>query len=207
MSAFTTSTTAPMNCAAWHLDDVHTTTRGAKVYRATSETGRSCTWIPKAQVRAPFGPSTFDKDADATRLNLDICLEDPELLQEAEQLDKWAIEYLVKHSERLFKKQMTEAQVRAAYTSCVKPPRDSKYSPMLKTKVDRQGARALKVWTADGEPGAEPLEWRRFDCKVAITISHLWQMGGSFGLVLQTTDVQLFPREGMEPAQRSNPFA
>jgi len=203
-----TSTAAPMNLADWHLEDVHVTPRGAKIYRAVAGASRQpCLWIPKAQVRAPFGLSSFEKDVNATRLNLDLCLEDPDFLQEAELLDKWAVAYITKHSERLFKKQMTEAQVLAAYTSCVRPPREAKYCPMLKTKVDRQGSRALKFWTADGEPGAEPLEWRRFEYRVAITVSHLWYMGSSFGLVLQTTDVQLFPREGMEPPQRSNPFA
>ena len=202
-----TTTIASMNCSAWRLGDVFVTHRGAKIYKATAPEGQPCTWLPAARVRAPFGPGSFDKDPNASRLNLDICVEDEELLRECETLDKWAIEYLTEHSERLFKRKMTEAQVRAAYTPCTRPPKDPKYSPLLKTKIDREGHRAIKFWTADGESGAEPLEWRRFELKVAITVSHLWQMGTSFGLVLQATDIQLFPREGAEPAVRSNPFA
>ena len=196
-----------MDCSAWQIADVFVTARGAKIYKATAPEGLPCAWVPAARVRAPFGLSSFDKDCNATRMNMDICVEDEEFVRQCQELDRWAVQYVSEHSERLFKKKMTEIEVLAAYTPCMRPPKDPKYSPLLKTKVDRQGRRAITFWNADGEQGAEPQEWRRYELKVAMVVSHLWQMGASFGLVIQVTDVQLFPREGMEPAARSNPFA
>ena len=120
-----------MDCSAWQIADVFVTARGAKIYKVTSPEGQPCTWLPAARVRAPFGPGSFDKDCNATRLNLDICVEDEQLLGECGALDRWAVGYLAEHSERLFKKKMTEQQVVEAYTPCMRPPRDPKYAPLL----------------------------------------------------------------------------
>ena len=42
--------------------------------------------------------------------------------------------------------------------------------------------------------------------KVIVRVSHLWIMGAAFGLVLQVTDAQLFPKESDRLGPRENPF-
>jgi len=155
---------------------------------------------------APFGPSSFDKDPKAKRQNLDLVLADPAVCEQVAALDTWALGYITKHSERLLKKTMTEEQVKSAYHSCVREPKEPRFPPMLKCKVDSEGKRQLCLWDEEGKATQAPLNWREVELKVIVRVSHLWIMGAAFGLVLQITDAQVFPKEGVDSGPRVNPF-
>ena len=80
-----------------------------------------------------FPPGNFDRDETAVRQNITArvttCVD-----TFFTELDDWAIPYITAHSERLVGKQLTEDEVRFAYTSCIKRPEDK--DPMLKLKTE-----------------------------------------------------------------------
>ena len=77
---------------------------------------------------------------------------------------------------------------------------------MLKCKVDNEGKHQLCLWDVEGDATKAPLNWREVEMKVIVRVSHLWIMGAAFGLVLQITDAQVFPKEGVDIGPRVNPF-
>ena len=109
-------------------------------------------------------------------------------------------------SERLLKKPMSPEQVRLAYHSCVRDAKDHRYPPMLKCKIDKEGKHALRLWDDKDAAIPSPSNWRDIEMKVIVRLSHLWIMGAAFGLVLQVTDAQLFPKESDRLGPRENPF-
>ena len=195
-----------MDFTSWQMEDVFVTPKGAKICRVSNKDGDECLWTPGAAMAAPFGPSSFDKDPNARRQSLDFVLADPVVREQASALDAWAVEYISTHSERLLKKPMTMSQVQTAYNSCVREAKDPKFHPKLKCKVDLEGKHALCLWDDQGHPVPYPSNWRDVELKAVIRVSHLWIMGAAFGLVLQVTDAQLFPKESSGGGPRENPF-
>lgn len=180
--------------ATWQLENVTTTSKGAKIAKVTSSSGAQyCRWRPSAALRAPFGLSSFDKVANPTRLNLDLVLDDPVVLREAEELDNWAVEYLVEHGERLFGRKMSEKQVSSSYVPCARPSKDQRYAPTLKVKANTNGPSAIRFWDAEGQPAEQPANWRDVKLNVLLTVSHAWFMKGDFGLTLLATDAMIIP--------------
>ena len=107
-------------------------TSGVDRYNYTFATPTSC----------PFGPSNFDKDPAATRQNLDIRVSG-DAAEFFDGLDAWAVDYLCAHSERLFKKKLTLAQVKDMYHPCLR--KAPGYDPLLRTKY------------FPGQPGSLPV--------------------------------------------------
>jgi len=155
---------------------------------------------------APFGPSSFDKDVDARRQNLDLVLTDPVVLEQVSVIDAWAVEYIALHAERLLKKPMSQEQVKLAYHSCMKDAKDHRFPPMLKCKIDKEGKHALRLWDDKGTVIPYPSNWRDIELRAIIRVSHVWIMGAAFGLVLQVVDAQLSPKESARVGLRENPF-
>jgi len=198
------STTTDYN--SWQVEDVYVTPKGAKICRISDLGGSECTWKPEPHMLAPFGPSSFDKDPKAKRQNLDLVLADPAVREQVAALDLWALGYITAHSERLLKKPMTEEQVKSGYSSCMRDTKDPRFPPMLKCKIDNEGKHKLCLWDVEGNAAELPTNWREVELKVLVRVSHLWIMGAAFGLVLQITDAQVFPKEGVEAGPRENPF-
>ena len=69
------------------------------------------------------------------------------------------------------------------------------YAPLLKTKVNTAGNHAVSFWDAAGEMTTEPGEWKATAIIPCLQIKSLWVMSGNFGVVIETTDVQVFPEE------------
>lgn len=201
-------TTTPMlDPSTWTIEDVFVTPKGAKYARLTGSDGNPIKWVLPCKVVAPFGPSCFDKDPDATRLNLDLRADNDALIASIKKIEEWVVDYLAQHAERLFKRPMTIDQVRVGYSSCLKTPREERFSPLLKTKVNLGGKDALVCWSPEGVqiPMLQVDEWRHHSLDVLCHVSHLWMMGASFGLVLKTTDLIVHPPAEQDES-RSNPF-
>ncbi len=94
-------------------------TRGAKSALLTCKTGQ-VVFVGSRVCEAAVGATCFDGDVTAVRQSLELRVTKE---QEAYfvEFDAWAVEYLSANSERLFKKQLTVAQVKALYHSPVKP--------------------------------------------------------------------------------------
>jgi hypothetical protein len=114
-------------------------------------------------------------------------------------LDAWALDYICAHSERLFKKNLTLAQVKDMYHPCLR--RAPGNEPLLRIKYNAAGTRgACRFWTASGEEREPSIDWRDAELTPHLHISHLWMMGGSCGLVVNVSDVLV------TEASRSFPF-
>jgi hypothetical protein len=183
------------------LANVSITAKGAKMALLTNGADSSdrCNYTFSEPTRCPFGPSNFDKDSNATRQNLDIRVSGDAAFF-FEGLDAWAIDYICAHSERLFKKSLSLAQVKDMYHPCVR--KAPGYEPLLRTKFNAAGTRgACRFWTAGGEQREAPVDWREAELTPHVHVSHLWMMGGSCGLVVNVCDLLV------TEASRSFPFA
>jgi hypothetical protein len=187
--------------ALWSLADVNVNAKGAKTCQLQSENGKVqqsaddfCT--------APFGPNNFDKDPLATRQNLELRVT-PQLEAWFTQFDEWMVSYLLEHSERIFKKQLTMEQVRESYSPCLK--RQGDYPPLLRTKINSTGRQACRYWTVDQKKREAPEDWRMSEVRPMLHLSHLWIMGRQCGIVINTTDLLVresstaFPFPSEEP--------
>ena len=85
---------APISTAYLSIDDVFTTKRGSKIARvldAANIDTKHCVYMPSAKLRAPFDASTFDKNPDASRQNLQLSLESTDVKSEIEAFETWQI--------------------------------------------------------------------------------------------------------------------
>ena len=177
------------------LADVSVNAKGAKSAALTC--GGERFHYTTDLTRSPFGPGNFEKDPLATRQNLELrATNSMDAFFSA--LDAWAVEYLTAHSERLFKKRLTLAQVREMYHPTLR--RAEGYQPLLRTKLNMPMSRgAAKFWTAEGQPRDPPKDWRECELKVRVQVSHLWIMGQQAGLVLNSTDLLVIESSGSFP--------
>ena len=105
-----------MNIDALRFDSVFCASNGSKICRLCDGDGELV--LMPEPLRSPFNAGTFDKDPLAKRLNLQLVMDDDRSLLEALQnLDKWAVDYLTEHSERIFKRNWTREQAQLGYVS------------------------------------------------------------------------------------------
>jgi hypothetical protein len=173
---------------SYQLADVHiSAARGAKSAMLTCKTGQ-VVWLASQACEAPFGATNFDRDVTAVRQNLELRLS-KEQDDFFSQVDAWAVEYLSANSERLFKKQLTVAQVKEIYHSPVKS--SEKYDPLLRTKITSSGNWATRYWDHEGKPAAAPASLKGVRLIPRLHLSHLWIMGSSCGFAVNVTDIQV----------------
>jgi len=98
-----------MAFSTWSISDQQVSARGSKL--ATISAGGERIYIipTTTPLRMPFGPGNFDK-TPAIRQNLDFRAT-PELWEYFTALNSWARDYLMCHSERIFKKQLTMEEI------------------------------------------------------------------------------------------------
>ena len=167
------------------INDVHVNAKGIKSAQLLDE-NRKPLFYHGDLARSPFGPSNFDKDESAPRMNIELRMS-PEHMQFFEQLDEFIVQYLSVHSERLFKKQLSPEAIRDRYSSSMK--QSDKHDPLLTCKINiPKSMTPCRFWTEAGERTQMPADWRRTDLKPKLHLSHLWIMGNSCGLVINLTD-------------------
>jgi hypothetical protein len=172
----------------YQLADVHiSAARGAKSAMLACKTGQ-VVFVASKACEAPFGATNFDRDVTAVRQNLELRLTKEQEAYFAE-FDAWAVEYLSANSERLFKKQLTLAQVKETYHSPVK--HSEKYDPLLRTKLTTSGNWATRFWDTEGKALAAPANLKGVRLIPRLHISHLWIMGTSCGFAVNVTDLRL----------------
>ena len=161
--------------------------KGAKSALLTCKSG-PVVFIGKKACEAPFGATNFDRDVTAVRQNLELRLSS-EQEDYFSEFDAWAVENLSSHSERLFKKQLTVAQIKESYHSPVK--KKEKYDPLLRTKLNMSGAWATRFWDTEGKPLAPLACLKGVRLIPRLQISHLWIMESSCGFAINATDLQI----------------
>ena len=184
----------------WHLSDQTVSSKGQKSCMLTADHQPVRFQLGEA-LRTRFGASTFDKNVDAVRRNLDFDIDDEVALARLKEIDAWAMEYICANSERLLKKQLSRAEVENNYSPLVKTYGNCN---SVKTKINIRGSRSATLWNEKGEQKLEPPDegcWQDFAYTPYVAIPQLWIMQGTFGLLLETTALML-----QAPAA-TNPFA
>ena len=186
-----------MAFSTWSLSDQQVTAKGAKMAMITANGERIFITPTAKPLKMAFGPGNFDK-TPAVRQNLDFrCT--PELLEYFTALDTWMKDYLICHSERIFKKQLTIEEVNSGYHACV--TQRGTYEPTIRTKVNLH-EKGVTFWDAEGNMRSPPDSWIGVSAIPRLHVSHLWIMGREFGVVLNCTDLQVYDAE-----PRMCPFA
>lgn len=72
---------------------------------------------------------------DGKRRNWELKLENPELVKILKDFDEYILEYAVKNSRTLFKKDLNRDQIEARYKEIVKPPKEGEDCPYMIVKV------------------------------------------------------------------------
>ena len=183
---------------SWHLSDQTVSSKGQKSCQLSADHQQVKFQLGDG-LRTRFGASTFDKNVDAVRRNLDFDLEEGETLERLKAIDAWAIEYLTAHSERLLKKKLSRAEVLNGYTPLV---RTYGSCSSVKTKINIRGSRACAYWDDHGEQIMEPPAegtWQDFQYAAHVCVPQLWIMQGTFGLLLETTALRLEAPTSVNP--------
>ena len=131
---------------AWHLSEQSVSSKGQKSCQLTAD-HQPVKFLLGDGLRTRFGASTFDKNVDAIRRNLDFDLEEGETLERLKTIDAWAIDYITTNSERLLKKKLSRAAVENGYTPLV---RTYGSCSSVKTKINIRGPRAATYWDEQG---------------------------------------------------------
>ena len=189
----------------FQLSGVVASSRASKTRRLRTHEGADVVYCTaKGGLCAPFGPGTFDKNTPATRMNLDVRLDDADALAVFDELDSWAVQYIADNAERIFKRTMTREQVTSGYHPCVR--RKDGYDLLLHAKISTDGLSAIHCWDTDGAAREMPSEWRRTRLQLRFHVTGLWIMGSGFGLVVSATDVQVVSELLDSAAVRVCPF-
>ena len=151
----------PDDLANWHLSDPATNARGAKTAQLLSHgqpVSLKLTSLGEPLL-SPWGAGTFDKEAASSRLSIDFAAS-PRLQRWCERVDEWAVEYLARESQRLFKKPLSRELVAASYKPLL--ARRGNYAPTVKCKLNLTGRGAVRCWGQDlrQRPPAAGLEGR-----------------------------------------------
>ena len=178
----------------FQLQDTQTSSRGAKTAQLSGHIGAKLMLSfgsEPSPSSTPFGATNYNDEA-SVRKTLDLRLNDDELTF-FQELDAWAVEYLSKNSERLFKKAATQDQVREHYKSPVAVKEG--YQPLVRCKVNTSGQYAVRCWNTDRERIEMPSDLRGCQLIANAQLSHLWMMGRDFGWVITVQDLMVLSEE------------
>ena len=187
------TTAKQVDLSKWQLAELATTTRGQKFCQLTSD-NKPVTFRLGSKLQTRIGASTFDKTVDASRKNLDFDVTDHPAIRDClSKVDQWAVEYISKHSVRLFKKQMTKEAVLEHYRPVLHMYGDT---ASVRTKINTRGPRRADCWDPDNNTRDLPEDcWldNQYDAHVALP--QMYVMGNDFGWTLETTALRVHPVE------------
>ncbi len=155
--------------------------------------GQKAFWTFSNPATAIFHPSAYKGatgSAESTRLSLCLNVEDT-TLQQARDLDKWAVEYALEHSEAFFGRKMSRDQVVDRYNAIEK--KSDKYPNYIKIKVtiDPNDRNAPSYWTMDKVKRNAPENWQQASLTCHARIVGFWLVSNSFGLSIQLQDAMV----------------
>ena len=138
--------------------------------------------------RPAFNASNFNPE-ETSRLNLDLSctLSYTEFLR---TVDTWALRELSKNPTLYFKKDLSPAQVKAAYIECARTHEKNgvQYPASMRLKIMVNGPNQIRCWTSDREPRPLPDDWRKCIITPQITAKSIWLMNGQAGVLFECYD-------------------
>ena len=188
-----------MNTTNFELKDPQISTRGAKsatLIKGKDNEGVFLSLGSKLNpVKTPFGATSFNDEA-ATRKTIEFTLS-PDQETKFQDFDKWAIAYLSKNSDRIFKKSLTQEQIKDLYKSPVTKRGD--FPPHLRCKINVSGSAICRCWDVENNRTQLPDDLKNCDLVPRIHISHMWMMQKEVGFVLNVIDLMCIPKEELCP--------
>ena len=177
---------------SWVVGPIAQNTRGAKsaqiLAHGTPPVKRLGTVADPLQT--PFGPNNWEGNSRHT-IEFNIpksgCVA-AQLHEWLEQLDAWAMKFLVKESPRLFKKQLSEKEVAQIYQSVIKKHEKdgTQYPDSVRCKFT---VSRLNHWGVDHKPRETPLDYKNCDLVPMIQVKQFYFGTNQVGLVLELTDL------------------
>ena len=168
--------------------DIASNAKGQKT-AAVIRDGQPAFWTLPSPVTPLFAPSAYKGVSGDSSGRLSLCLNaGPDVMAEAEEIDRFAISYCTLHSDRLFGKALTEAQVADRFNPIVKT--SDKYPPFLKMKVSTDRG-APTYWDPNRTSRPAPDNWPACQMLCRARILGFWFMGNSFGISISLTDAQI----------------
>ena len=180
----------------WHLAEVSVSSKGQKSCQLTAD-HKPVTFNLGSSLKTRFGASTYDKNIEATTKNLDFDVTSDKQIQAAlEEIDKWAVQYILDHGGKFMKKIMSREVIKEHYT-----PLLSSYGDRLsvKTKINTAGSRACRYWDENQDPRDLPENWLSNVYDVRVSLPQPWIMGSDFGWTLECTDLLVRPDDAECP--------
>ena len=179
--------------STFHLADQAVSSKGQKACQLTAN-HQPVRFQLGTGLKTKWGATNYDK-TDTPRRNLDFDLtEHEDVLETLRAVDKWAIQYIAAHSDRLLKKTMTAGEVELRYQPLVKT---YGASAGCKTKINLRGSRAATFWMDENGHSIQlpnPPDdnaWQDWSYDVFCSIPQLWVMNNDFGFILETLAVKL----------------
>ena len=187
-----------MDTTSWTIRDAQISARGAKYCliedlkpKSNDNKIRFSIGTKDNPTSTPFGAGTYNGE-EAKRKTIEFALsqEDEESLQ---CIYEWTVPYLAKHSERLFRKNLSPEQV----VDTLKHPiiKKGDYRSQIRCKLDTSGSNSVRCWSTTGERVALPEDLRGYKLLPRIVLSHMWCMTKECGFVFLVTDLQLLESE------------
>lgn len=190
---------------AWHLDEPkkNATGQGFNINVGTVPHGGpddKPTFQLSQALPVPFG---LEDGVEAkSRKKMELCLErDSAYIQVAQRIDDYVVAYTVRKSPELFKKQMTEDQVRTLFRPTVTLPEDPTRRALMRIKVNAEASKrptSVLVVRTEGqyEHGTQADIHAGCTMQVILEIGGIWYAAKSFGVTLVAKKVLVFAKRG-----------
>ena len=138
--------TANLSTLKWHLAEVTISSKGQKTCVLTND-HKPIAFHLGSRLRTRFGASTFDKNIETSRKNLDFDItNDQQIKALLGQIDDWAIQYIFDNSTRILKKTISKDVIKENYRPLLTSYGDS---IRVKTKINVAGHRTCLAWDED----------------------------------------------------------
>lgn len=192
---------------------IRTTPKATSAYIANFDGSKVRFQLPRCRV--PFGIQISSEaggsdaaDANKSRPNLELDVNDPGLVSWGRRVDDVAIEYISINSRELMRKEMRKDFVEQLFRRVIPAVRNAEYNPLLRTKITTTGTYATKirVVTDPGSPttmlrhrpGTLDDIQRGDDVVPVVEATKLWFANNSAGIVLSATHILVYKKRSNE---------
>ena len=154
--------------------------------------------------KSPFGVSSFDDSANASRKTLELSINDDDLVKFFTEFDEKTVDVAFKNAAHWFKqKDLTRDQLKNMYYPTISFDSSGKgYAPKLHTKLNTDGRNKVNVLLYSEDSTGKPQyangkveDIEKFsELMVIVEASSIWFQSKQFGMSLLVTDVVVFPK-------------
>ena len=151
----------------------------------TDEDGKQITLV-FTDCECPFGLSTW-QDQPQDRVSLDLRAS-PLLESCVSKIDEAILDYMEADARKYFGSSITKDKVREYFRPTLKVHEESKYPPLIKTKLSKS---RVKVWGAEKQPLSVDAIEAHSQVSVVVMIRALYFQSKTWGVVLECQHVML----------------